>query len=93
MDRKMIENIENNGDTLVTKKKYNPINGTVEYREDGCLQPTSPSISLTDDHEIIDLDGYHVSVADLKEHIIDSYMYRKHLQEIKQEAEIGGDSK
>lgn len=83
----MRENIENTGDTLVATKKYNPLQkGTVEYREDGCLQP-SPSISLTDDHTIINLDGYIVSVGDLKEHVIDSHMYRKHLQELMKEVE------
>lgn len=78
----MLENFENKGDTLVTKKKISPIHRTVEYREEGCLQP-SPSISLTDDQTIIDLDGYHVSVGELKEHVITSHMYRKHLQELK----------
>ena len=79
----MIKNIENTGDTLA-KKKY------VEYREDGCLQPPLPSISLTDDHEIINLDGYIVSVGDLKEHVIDSHLYRKHLKLMKKAEESGG---
>ena len=83
----MCVNIENTGDTLVATKKYNP-NGTVEYREDGCLQP-SPSISLTDDHTIINLDGYIVSVRDLKEHVIDSHVYREHLQALIKKAEEG----
>lgn len=85
----MLENCENKGDTLVTKKKISPIHRTAEYREDGCLQPISPSISLTDENEIINLDGYTVSVRDLKEHVIDSYMYRKHLQTLIQKAEEG----
>lgn len=83
----MLENIENNGDTLTAKKKYNPINDrTVEYKEDKG-HPLSPSISLTDDQQIINLDGYTVTVGDLKEHVIDSVMYRKHLQELIEKAE------
>ena len=76
----MSKNIEN------TKNKVDHNRPTEKYREDGCLQP-SPSISLTDDHEIINLDGYEVSVGDLKEHVIDSYIYRKHLKELMTKSE------
>ena len=86
----MLENIENNGDTIIAKKKYTPIpDRTVEYKEDKG-HPLSPSISLTDDHQIIDLDGYHVTVGDLKEHVIDSHIYRKHIRELIRKAEKGG---
>ena len=78
----MISNSENNnGDTLVAQKKTPTHSRDAEYRRDGCLQP-SPSISLTDEHEIINLDGYITSVKDLKECVIDSYMYRKHLEKL-----------
>lgn len=84
----MSEYIENSGDTLIAQKNKNTtISSAVKYREDGCLQPPLPSISLTDEHEIINLDGYQVSVGDLKEHVIDSYMYRKHLKALMKEAQ------
>ena len=76
-----IENIENRKNMV----QHSQFNGNVEtgkepgYHPDGCLQPT---ISLTDDETIVNLKGYTVSVAELKEHVIDSIMYRKHLREL-----------
>lgn len=78
-----IENIENRENRMVQHSQFN---GNVEtgkelgYHPDGCLQP----ISLTDDETIVNLKGYTVSVAELREHVIDSIMYRKHLRELRE---------
>ena len=76
------ENIENNGGTIVSTKN------NVKYRENRGLTTPSPSISLTDDQTIVDLDGYHVSVGDLKEHVIDSHQYRQYIRELRDKAEM-----
>ena len=76
-----VKNIENSRDKVSQKNN-------VKYREDGCLQPPSPSISLTDDQTIVDLDGYHVSVGDLKEHVIDSHIYREHIRQLMRNEEV-----
>ena len=88
----MIENIENGGSTTVAPQKNKPstLSRQVEYKDDKG-NPLSPSISLTDDHETINIDGYTCTLADLKEHIIDSYMYRKYLKELISQRE--GDAK
>lgn len=80
-----MKNRENSKNTLNRSVQHSQSFESVEtgkelgYHPDGCLQPT---ISLTDDETIVDLKGYTVSVADLREHVIDSIMYRKHLREI-----------
>ena len=86
----MIENVENSGGIIAPQKNKPIINRHVEYKDDKG-NPLSPSISLTDDHETINIDGYTCTLADLKEHIIDSYMYRKYLKELISQRE--GDAK
>lgn len=75
------ENIENNGDTIVSTKN------NAKYRETDNTTSV-PSISLTDDQTIVDLDGYHVTVGDLKEHVIDSHQYRQYIRELRDKAEM-----
>ena len=43
----------------------------------------SDTIFLKGDDTIINLDGYEVTLGELKEHVIDSVMYRKHLKELR----------
>ena len=45
----------------------------------------SNTIFLKGDDTEINLDGYKTTIGELKEHVIDSAMYRKHLKELMNE--------
>lgn len=48
------------------------------------MKPTQP-IFLTPE-TVVNIDGKEFTVAELKEHVIDSVMYRKHLEKLMEAA-------
>ena len=44
-------------------------------------------IHLNDPNEIIDVDGVHMTLAEIKEAVIDSHLYRKSLKELMEVSE------
>ena len=46
------------------------------------MNSTTP-IFLKGDNTVINIDGYETTIGELKEHVIDSVMYRKHLKELR----------
>ena len=48
---------------------------------------SSNTIFLKGDDTPIDLDGYKTTIGELKEHVIDSAMYRKQLKELMEDSE------
>ena len=41
------------------------------------------TIFLKGDDTVVNIDGYETTIGELKEHVIDSVMYRKHLKELR----------
>ena len=46
------------------------------------MSSTRP-IFLKGDDTVVNIDGYETTIGELKEHVIDSVMYRKHLKELR----------
>jgi hypothetical protein len=44
---------------------------------------SSQPIFLKGDNTVVNIDGYETTIGELKEHVIDSVMYRKHLKELR----------
>ena len=47
----------------------------------------SNTIFLKGDDTIINLDGYETTIGDLKDRVIDSELYRRHLKELRGDTE------
>lgn len=47
------------------------------------MNSTTPTIFLKGDNTVVNIDGYETTIGELKEHVIDSVMYRKHLKELR----------
>lgn len=81
---KNIENIRDSDTITIPRTDYLRL---VEENQK-LHQLVSEPLILKGDNTQVNLDGLHITIGDLKEHVIDSHQYREYIRELRDKAEM-----